>query len=81
MMNFKDITEKHKNGTYVSAQVSKKSQDQIEQWVKDVLGLKSYIDPSEYHITLCYSKKPVYAAEIMDRDVAMVATPNWFDCI
>lgn len=74
-MSFKDVTEKHKNGTYAMAKVSKKSQDQIEKWVQDTLGLKTYIDPSEYHITICYSRKPVPLAETEAGKRDMTATP------
>ena len=54
---------KHKNGTYCSIGLSDQSRSDIEDFVKTRLNLSTYIDPSEYHVTLCYSKNPVIVAE------------------
>ena len=66
---------KHSNGTYMMAKVSPKSQNDIENWVKNTLKLETYIDPSEYHITICYSRTPVIEAEGYVGDCDMSAQP------
>lgn len=54
---------KHKDGTYVSMDLSQESKDILDHFVEMSLGLTERVDPSTYHVTLCYSRTPVPAAE------------------
>lgn len=56
---------KHKDGTYVSLEMSKESQDMLDHFVEMNLGLDERIDPSTYHITVIYSRTPVPRAEAL----------------
>jgi 2'-5' RNA ligase len=54
---------KHKDGTYVSIDLSKESRDLLDHFVEMNLGLTERVDPSTYHITVIYSRTPVPSAE------------------
>lgn len=54
---------KHKDGTYVSMLMSDKCKKQLEKFVKSNLKLNEYVDKSEYHCTIIYSRTPVPEAE------------------
>lgn len=54
---------KHKNGTYVSMDLSEQSRELIDHFVEMNLGLTERVDKSTYHITVIYSRAPVPSAE------------------
>jgi len=54
---------KHKDGTYVSMDLSDNDKDVLDNFVHMNLGLEERVDPSTYHITIIYSRTPVPSAE------------------
>jgi 2'-5' RNA ligase len=54
---------RHKDGTYVSMDLSAESREMLDRYVEQMLGLKERVDPSTYHITIIYSRTPVPTAE------------------
>lgn len=54
---------KHKDGTYVSMDLSDESRALLDNFVEMSLGLTERVDPSTYHITIIYSRTPVPTAE------------------
>jgi 2'-5' RNA ligase len=54
---------KHKDGTYVSLDLSKESRDLLDNFVEMNLGLTERVDTSTFHITIIYSRTPVPSAE------------------
>ena len=64
-MNLISLTQfaKHKDGTYVSLDLSKESKALLDNFVEMNLGLTERVDPSTFHITIIYSRTPVPSAE------------------
>lgn len=64
-MNIASLSQyaKHKDGTYVSLEMSKESRALLDNFVEMNLGLTERVDPKTYHITVIYSRTPVPAAE------------------
>jgi 2'-5' RNA ligase len=64
-MNILSLTDfaKHKDGTYVSMDLSQGCKDILDHFVEMNLGLTERVDKSTYHITLIYSRTPVPSAE------------------
>jgi 2'-5' RNA ligase len=56
---------KHKDGTYVSLEMSEESRQMLDNFVAMNLGLDERVDPKTYHITVIYSRTPVPSAEIL----------------
>ena len=54
---------KHKDGTYVSLEMSDESRALLDHFVEMNLGLTERVDPSTFHITVIYSRSPVPSAE------------------
>jgi 2'-5' RNA ligase len=54
---------KHKDGTYVSFEMTQESKDLLDHFVEMNLGLTERVDKKTYHITVIYSRTPVPAAE------------------
>ena len=54
---------KHKDGTYVSMDLSEPSRELMDNFVEMNLGLTERVDKSTYHITVIYSRTPVPSAE------------------
>jgi 2'-5' RNA ligase len=54
---------KHKDGTYVSMDLSDDSRALLDNFVEMSLGLTERVNPSTYHITIIYSRTPVPTAE------------------
>jgi 2'-5' RNA ligase len=54
---------RHKDGTYVSMDLSQGSRDILDHFVEMNLGLAERVDMSTYHITIIYSRTPVPSAE------------------
>lgn len=54
---------KHKDGTYVSMDLSDECRTLLDHFVEMNLGLTERVDPSTYHITIIYSRTPVPSAE------------------
>lgn len=54
---------KHKDGTYVSIEMSAQSRALLDNFVEMNLGLTERVDPKTYHITVIYSRTPVPSAE------------------
>jgi 2'-5' RNA ligase len=54
---------KHKDGTYVSLEMSEESRKLLDNFVEMNLGLTERVDPKTYHITVIYSRTPVPSAE------------------
>lgn len=54
---------KHKDGTYVSIEMSEESRKLLDNFVEMNLGLSERVDPKTYHITVIYSRTPVPSAE------------------
>lgn len=54
---------KHKNGTYVSMDLSDECKDLVDNFVQMNLGLEERVNKSTYHITIIYSRTPVPSAE------------------
>lgn len=55
---------KHKDGTYVSMDLSQGCKDILDHFVEMNLGLTERVDKSTYHITVIYSRAPVPSAEV-----------------
>jgi len=64
---------KHKDGTYVSFEMSKDSRALLDHFVEMNLGLSERIDPNTYHITVIYSRTPVPAAETLEKNTSATA--------
>ncbi len=54
---------RHKDGTYVSMDMSNGCKDILDHFVEMNLGLSERVDKSTYHITIIYSRTPVPSAE------------------
>jgi 2'-5' RNA ligase len=54
---------KHKDGTYVSLEMSSESCALLDNFVKMNLGLEERVDSKTYHTTIIYSRYPVPTAE------------------
>lgn len=54
---------KHKDGTYVSLNLSQQSKQLLDNFVEMNLGLTERVDSNTYHITVIYSRTPVPTAE------------------
>ena len=54
---------KHKDGTYVSLEMTQESKDMLDNFVEMNLGLTERVDKKTYHITVIYSRTPVPSAE------------------
>ena len=54
---------KHKDGTYVSLDMSDESRALLDHFVEMNLGLTERVDPKSFHITVIYSRSPVPSAE------------------
>lgn len=54
---------KHKDGTYVSLEMSPQSRALLDNFVEMNLGLSERVDSKTYHITVIYSRTPVPSAE------------------
>lgn len=74
-MNIASLSQyaKHKDGTYVALQMDKNSRELLDHFVEMNLGLDERIDPETYHITCCYSRTPVPAAENLMKATSAVA--------
>lgn len=64
-MNIASLSQyaKHKDGTYVSLEMSDESRDLLDNFVEMNLGLAERVDKKTYHITVIYSRTPVPSAE------------------
>lgn len=63
---------KHKDGTYVSLEMSEESRALLDNFVEMNLGLTERVDPKTYHITVIYSRTPVPSAEfLLDRNTSL----------
>lgn len=64
-MNIVSLKEysKHKDGTYVSMDLTHESMELLDNFVEMNLGLTERVNPSTYHITVIYSRTPVPSAE------------------
>lgn len=64
-MNIASLSQyaKHKDGTYVSLEMSDESRDLLDNFVEMNLGLTERVDKKTYHITVIYSRTPVPSAE------------------
>lgn len=60
----------HPKGTYISATLSKKSQDDLDKWVTEH-NIPNPSEPSEYHSTLIYSRKGIPDAKNYDIPLPM----------
>lgn len=74
-MNIASLSQyaKHKDGTYVALEMDEHSRNLLDHFVEMNLGLDERIDPSTYHITCCYSRTPVPAAENLMQQTTAVA--------
>lgn len=54
---------KHKDGTYVSMDLTQECKNLLDNFVEMNLGLTERVDKSTYHITIIYSRTPVPSAE------------------
>ena len=54
---------RHKDGTYVSMDLTEESKELLDHFVEMNLGLTERVDKSTYHITIIYSRTPVPSAE------------------
>ena len=71
---------KHKDGTYVAFELSKQSQDQLSEFVKEHLLIEnSGVDPKTYHTTVIYSRTPVAYTEHLLREIDTTATCSGYD--
>jgi hypothetical protein len=75
-MNIASLSEyaKHKDGTYVSMEMSQHSREMLDNFVLMNLGLSERVDPNSYHTTVIYSRTPVPTAEHLPRDWTAIAT-------
>ena len=70
---------KHKDGTYVSLNLSEQSKLMLDNFVEMNLGLTERVDKSTYHITVIYSKYPVPWAETMAQPGPVEALVNGYE--
>lgn len=63
MMQFSEYA-KHKDGTYVSVDLSAQHRDALDEFVEHHLGLDERVDQSTYHTTIIYSRTPVPSADL-----------------
>ena len=71
---------RHKDGTYVSMDLSPESRALLDNFVEMSLGLKERVDPSTYHITVIYSRTPVPTAEhIAGMSTTTTASVNGYE--
>jgi 2'-5' RNA ligase len=71
---------KHKDGTYVSMDLSDESRALLDNFVEMSLGLTERVDPSTYHITVIYSRTPVPTAEhIAGMSTTTTASVNGYE--
>jgi 2'-5' RNA ligase len=47
------------NGTYVCLSLTTRSAERLHSWAANQ-GLNNIEDPTEFHITVCYSKRPLF---------------------
>jgi len=82
MVEFKNFvneakSDEHEHGTYVSVKLDKKSVKELDTWATNT-GIKNLIDPTEYHATVIYSRKPVPNAAEYDLKLPLDAKiSNW----
>lgn len=64
-MNIASLSQyaKHKDGTYVSMDLTNDCKAMLDNFVEMNLGLTERVDQSTYHITIIYSRSPVPTAE------------------
>lgn len=66
---------KHKDGTYVAFSLSKRSQDELDDFIRDHLFIAdSGVEPDSLHTTVIYSRTPVPEAEHLVREIDTTAT-------
>lgn len=71
---------KHKDGTYVSMNLSDESRALLDNFVEMSLGLTERVDRSTYHITIIYSRTPVPTAEhIAGMSTTTTASVNGYE--
>ena len=72
---------KHKDGTYVSLEMTQECRALLDHFVEMNLGLNERVDPSTYHITIIYSRTPVPSAELLleDNPISVEATAIGFE--
>jgi len=80
-MNIASLTQYaiHKDGTYVSLEMSKDSKDLLDNFVEMSLGLTERVDPSTYHITIIYSRTPVPSAEFLEPEIDVSAIVTGYE--
>ena len=72
----------HRSGTYAAVSVSKSSQNEIENFVKQFIDVNDdavLVKPEDYHCTLIYSKHPCPEVKEMDFGLPIEATPIGFE--
>ena len=83
-MNLASLSQfaKHKDGTYVSLEMSQESKDMLDNFVQMNLGLTERVDKKTYHITVIYSRTPVPSAEAllhMNTSIPVEAQPVGYE--
>jgi 2'-5' RNA ligase len=83
-MNLASLSQfaKHKDGTYVSLEMSQESKDMLDNFVQMNLGLAERVDKKTYHITVIYSRTPVPSAEAllhMNTSIPVEAQPVGYE--
>ena len=64
----------HKNGTYVEWKLSLESAVNLKN-ACEKLGINNILDPSSFHVTICYSRKPVpKLADVWRKNSRILAT-------
>jgi 2'-5' RNA ligase len=65
----------HKDGTYIEYKLSQKSAEELKNKCEE-LGISNILDPSTFHTTIIYSRKPCPDAVNFDFPETILATPR-----
>lgn len=80
-MNIASLSQyaKHKDGTYVSLEMTSDSRALLDHFVEANLGLTERVDSNTYHITVIYSRTPVPTAENYAKDIDATAHATGYE--
>lgn len=70
MKTFKEQSDLHPSGTYICADLSKESSDELHSWVKNS-KINNPTKPEDYHVTITYSRKGVPQASKYIKDISL----------
>jgi hypothetical protein len=68
----------HEAGTYISLKLDAASAKALDDWTTDN-NIENPLDPSDYHVTVIYSRKGIPAVEGHEFDLPIVAKVSAFE--